>query len=98
MGGMADDLGMPTANDYLSAAIRTRRKSLNRSQQSIADSMVLNGFTSWRQSTVNRLEYGQRMTTWDEALTLIRILSLDITKMSDGWCRQSRFRDDWIAC
>jgi transcriptional regulator with XRE-family HTH domain len=70
----------------LGRLVKLRRNQAGATQTDLANLMTGRGH-SWHQSTVNRIENGQRPITWDEAVTLASILDIDLSQAarSESW-------------
>jgi ribosome-binding protein aMBF1 (putative translation factor) len=71
----------PTPLDIvLAARVRAKRHTRGWSQDRLAQEMRRSGHRSWFQSTVNRIEHGERKIKWDEAVTLSVLIALDLDR------------------
>jgi transcriptional regulator with XRE-family HTH domain len=71
-----------SASEQLGRIVKARRLEAGGTQTDLAELMTKRGF-SWRQSTVNRIETGLRPITWDEAVMLASLLSIDLAEAAN---------------
>jgi transcriptional regulator with XRE-family HTH domain len=61
----------------LGLLIRAKREAKGWSQERLASEMAARGFP-WRQSTLTRIENGQRNILWDEAIAVALLLGFNL--------------------
>src|SRR5215471_10041757 len=69
----------PWASRRLGQLIRQRREESGWTQEDLAGALDPYGI-HWYQSTVNRIESGNRTITWDEAIVICAALGLDLVE------------------
>lgn len=92
---MDDDVQAPGTLEEkrFAALMRTVRESKGISQEDMGRKMVEAGWAGWRQTTVSRIEAGNRTVRLAEAHAIARILGLGLTRMLDAQAQEGTAED-----